>query len=134
MFIANEDENEIGLLLQETEIDFSRTIDVTSPVTVNTIISPIIQQPNGFTELLCIVNPGITVTVLFGSEWFIGTQVVNEPLSVEESQYLVFVDAALSFFDSIHDHSLAAWQGSWEATHQDTDKFPEAFIPLTNRT
>ena len=134
MFIANEYEDEISLLLQETEIDFSRTIDVTSPVTVNTIISPIIQQPNGFTELLCVINPGITVTVLSGSEWFIGTQISTESLPVDENQYLVFVDAPLYFFDSIHDHSLDEWRGYWEATHQDTDKFPEVFIPLTNRT
>jgi hypothetical protein len=38
------------------------------------------------------------------------------------------------FFDSIHDHSLTEWRDSWESTHQDTDKLPEVFIPLTNRT
>ena len=134
MFIANEDENDIGLLLQETEIDLSRTVEITSPVTVDTVISLITERPNGFTELLCIINSGITVTVLFGSEWFIGNKIDTESLPVNEDEYLVFVDAALSFFDSVHDHSLTEWQGYWEATHQDTDKFPEVFIPLTNRT
>ena len=38
------------------------------------------------------------------------------------------------YFDSVHDHSLASWEASWEATHQDTDKFPAVFIPLTNRS
>lgn len=35
--------------------------------------------------------------------------------------------------NSIHDHSLQEWRESWESTHQDTDKFPEVFIPLANR-
>ena len=130
MFIALEEENEIALFLQETAIDFSRTINVISPVAVNTIVSPSINQPNGFTEDSCIINSGVTVTVLFGSEWFIGDQI----LSGQDDDFAVFVDADPSFFDSIHDHSLAEWQDSWESTHQDTDKFPEVFIPLTNRT
>ena len=129
MCIANEDEDEIGLFLQETAIDFSRTINVISPVAVNTTISSSVEQPNGFTELLCIVNPGITVTVLVGSEWLIGDQIPSD----QENDYEVFVDADPAFFDSIHDHSLAEWQEHWEATHQDTDRFPEVFIPLTNR-
>jgi hypothetical protein len=39
-----------------------------------------------------------------------------------------------AYFDTVHDHSLSEWRESWEATHQDTDKFPEAFVPYTNRT
>jgi hypothetical protein len=130
MFIANEDEGDISLFLQETAIDFSRTINVISPVAVNTVISSSVEQPNGFTELLCIVNSGITVTVLSGSEWFIGDQILSE----QENEFAVLVDAAPEFFNNIHDHSLTEWQEHWEATHQDTDKFPGAFIPLTNRT
>lgn len=38
------------------------------------------------------------------------------------------------YFDSIHDHSLSSWKASWERDHQDTDKFPAVFIPLTNRS
>ena len=130
MFIATEDEDEIGLLLQETAIDFSRTINVISPVAVNTIISSSTEQPNGFTELLAVVNSGITVTVLFGSEWLISEQIP----SAQEDDFAVIVDADPAFFNSIHDHSLAEWQEHWENTHQDTDKFPEAFVPLTNRS
>ncbi|MCJ7714392.1 hypothetical protein MUO66_08050, partial [Candidatus Bathyarchaeota archaeon] len=129
MFIANEDENEVGLFLQETAIDFSKTINVISPVAVNTVISSSVEQPNGFTELLCIVNSGITIIVLSGSEWLIGALIPSD----QENEYEVFVDAALPFFDSIHDHSLVEWQAHWEATHQDTDRFPAVFIPLTNR-
>ena len=130
MFISTEDEGDIDLFLQETAIDFSRTINVISPVTFNTVVSPSVEQPNGFTELIAIVNPGITVTVLSGSEWFIGDQILSD----QEDEFAVFVDAAPGFFDGIHDHSLVEWQEHWEATHQDTDKFPDVFIPLTNRT
>ncbi len=65
-------------LLQEIAIDFSRTINVISPVAVNTTISSDVNQPNGFTENLCVINSGVTVTVLFGSEWFIGPQIPSE--------------------------------------------------------
>jgi hypothetical protein len=130
MFIANEDEDEIGLLLQETAIDFSRTINVTSPITINTIISSNINQPNGFTENLCVINSGVTVTVLFGSEWLIGPQISSE----QEGDFLVIAEPGDDlYFDTIHDHSLEEWRESWESTHQDTDKFPAVFIPLTNR-
>ena len=129
MFIATEDEGDIDLFLQETAIDFSRTINVISPVTFDIVVSPSAEQPNGFTELLAIVNPGITVTVLSGSAWFIGDQIPSD----QENDYEIIVDAAPGFFDSIHDHSLADWREHWEATHQDTDKFPSVFIPLTNR-
>jgi len=129
MFIANEDENNISLFLQETAIDFSRTINVVSPVLTDTIISPNVNQPNGFTEDICTINSGVTVTVLSGSEWFIGSI-----LSEQDSNFAVIAEPGNDlFFDSIHDHSLVEWRDSWESTHQDTDKFPEAFIPLTNR-
>ena len=130
MFIATEDEADIDLFLQETAIDFSRTINVISPVTFNIVVSPSAEQPNGFTELLAIVNSGITVTVLSGSEWLIGDQIPSD----QQDEYAIIVDEAPGFFDSIHDHSLVEWQEYWEATHQDTDKFPDVFVPLTNRT
>lgn len=52
----------------------------------------------------------------------------------EESESLVILEPGDdSYFNSIHDHSLSEWKDYWEATHQDTDKFPDIFIPLTNR-
>jgi len=38
-----------------------------------------------------------------------------------------------SYFETIHDHSLSEWRISWQNEHQDTNKFPEIFAPLTNR-
>jgi hypothetical protein len=130
MFVSLEDEGEIGFLLQETAIDFSRTLNIDSPITVNTTISSDVNQPNGFTENSCVINSGVTVTVLFGSEWLIGTQLS----SGQEGEFLVIAEPGNDlYFDTIHDHSLEEWQESWESTHQDTDKFPTVFIPLTNR-
>jgi hypothetical protein len=123
IFISLEDESEANLFLQEDGSDFSRTINVISPVLVDITVSPSVDQPNGFTEDSCIINPGITVTVLFGSEWLIGVQfhlIIAEPGNDD-------------YFNTIQDHSLSEWKDDWESTHQDTDKFPSVFIPLTNR-
>ena len=131
IFIGLEDEDDIALFLQETAIDFSRTINVPSPVAVDTTISSDVNRPNGFTETSCTINPGVTVTVLSGSEWLIGDIIP----SAQADEFAVIGEPGDDlYFDSIHDHSLVEWQDSWESTHQDTDKFPEAFIPLTNRT
>jgi hypothetical protein len=130
MFIALEDEGDVSLLLQETAIDFARTIVVESPVTINTVISSNPVKPNGFSELFCQINSGITVTVLEGSAWLIGEQIP----SAQEPQYAVLAEPASDeYFDTIHDHSLSEWQDAWNSQHQDTDRFPEIFAPLTNR-
>jgi hypothetical protein len=130
ILIALEDEREISLLLQETGIDLARTINVISPVLSDTIISPLIDRPNGFTETLCVINPGVTVTVLFGSEWFIGERIPAD----EANQSTVLAEPGNDlYFETIHDHSLNEWEESWGSTHQDTDRFPAVFIPLTNR-
>lgn len=131
LFIGLEDENQIGLLLQETAIDYSRTINVISPVATDTIVSSSLEQPNGFTELLCEINSGVTLTVLSTSTWLIGDLIPSE----QETEYAIFAEAGNEeeFFTSIHDHSLSEWRQAWESEHQDTDKFPDLFIPLTNR-
>lgn len=37
------------------------------------------------------------------------------------------------YFNTVHDHSLFQWQTAWQAQHQETDRFPAVFVPLTNR-
>lgn len=129
LFFALEDEGNVSLLLKETSIDFSRTVNINSPVTVNTVINADANQPNGFTENISEINSGVTVTVLFESTWFIGSLP-----STQEDEFTVLLEPGSDlYFDTIHDHSLEEWQESWESTHQDTDKFPTVFIPLTNR-
>ena len=69
--------------------------------------------------------------MLSGSEWLIGAQIP----SAQGSEFTVIAEPGNDlYFESIHDHSLSEWQDSWQSTHQDTDRFPEVFIPLTNRT
>jgi hypothetical protein len=129
LFFALEDEENVSLLLKETSIDFLRTVNINSPVTVNTVINADANQPNGFTENISEINSGVTVTVLFESTWFIGSLP-----STQEDEFTVILEPGSDlYFDTIHDHSLEEWQESWESTHQDTDKFPTVFIPLTNR-
>ena len=47
---ALEDEDAVALLLKETAIDFTRTINIESPVTGNITIGSNPDLPNGFTE------------------------------------------------------------------------------------
>jgi hypothetical protein len=47
---ALEDENEVALLLKETAIDFTKTVNIESPVTVDVTIGSNPDLPNGFTE------------------------------------------------------------------------------------
>jgi hypothetical protein len=130
ILIALEDEGSISLMLQEAGIDSGTTINVVSPVLSDTIISPSSTVPNGFTPNSCVINSGVTVTVLFGSEWFIGNPVPPD----NTDKFAISAEPVNNlYFDTIHDHSLEEWRESWEATHQDTDKFPTVFLPLTNR-
>ena len=129
LFIALEDENEASLFLQETTIDFSRTLDVISPVIIDTTVSLLSGKPNGFTSNSCTINSGVTVDVLLGSTWLIGTQ----SLEKIEAFKIIAEPGNDEYFNTIHDHSLSAWKESWELTHQDTDKFPEVFATFTNR-
>ena len=69
LFLALED---FSLYLQETTIDSVTTVTINSPVTVDTVISVDPTKPNGFTDNLCELVSGVTVTVLDGSEWLIG--------------------------------------------------------------
>ena len=131
ILFALEDEGEVSLLLKETAIDFSRTINITSPVAVDTIINADINRPNGFTENMSQINSGVTVTVLSGSKWLISAPVPSE----QQNEFTVILEPGSDlYYDTIHDHSLEEWQSSWESTHQDTDKFPAVFIPLVNRS
>ena len=132
LLIALEDENEVSLWLQETEIDYDRTIVVPSSISVDFVISSDVDKPNGFTETAAEIVLGSTVTVLLNSTWLIGSLIP----AAQAPEYGVLAEAEdeAAFLATIHDHSLSEWQGAWEAEHQDTDKFPDVFIPLTNRS
>lgn len=113
-----------SVVLQETEVN-ANTID--SPVTVNTLIPP---GSNAFTQALCSINSGVTVTVSSGSTWLIGFAIPSGDFDDFKILLEVGDDA---YWDTIHDHSLAEWRNAWIATHTPDERFPDLFVPLTNR-
>ena len=126
---ALEDENNVALLLKETAIDFTKTINIESPVTADITIGSNPDLPNAFSELTCTVNSGVTVTVNSGSTWLIGEQVP----SAQDPEFVVLLEPVDGYVDTIHDHSLSEWRTAWESQHQQDDRFPAVFAPLTNR-
>jgi len=113
-----------SVCLQETDIDAP---NLNSPVTVNTII-PV--GANAFTETECTINTGVTVTVSEGSTWYIGDRI---PSNTFDDFKIILEVGDESYYETIHDHSLSEWQNAWSREHQETDRFPELFVPLTNR-
>ncbi len=130
LFAGLEDTDEANLFLQETAIDFTRTITVSSTITVDTTISSVTGRPNGFTELICTINSSFTVTVLDGSTWLIGDII---PSSQEDDFKILLEPGNDESFDAFHDHSLSEWKDIWDTQHQNTDPFPTIFTSLTNR-
>jgi hypothetical protein len=120
------------LYLQENLIDPETTVTIFSPVIVDTVISTDPIKPNGFTEDLCQIDPGVTVTVLNGSEWLIGKPSGGGTGAVAGDGFILETDNP-QFLDSIHDHTLSEWREAWNRQHQETDRFPDTLIPLTNR-
>jgi hypothetical protein len=113
-----------SVVLQETEINAD---NISSPVTVNTLIPP---GANAFTQALCSINSGVTVTVSPGSTWLIGFAIP----SGDFDDYKIFLEVGdEGYWDTIHDHSLAEWRNAWIASHPPDDLFPDLFIPLTDR-
>ena len=127
LFLALED---FSLYLQETTIDSVTTVTINSPVTVDTVISVDPTKPNGFTDNLCEIVSGVTVTVLDGSEWLIGEATGSTGDVLNDLFLLEFGE---SYLDTIHDHTQSEWRDAWNAQHHPDDKFPDLFVPLTNR-
>lgn len=127
LLLALED---FSLYLQENTIDPVTTVTIESPVTVDTIVSNVAGKPNGFTQDLCAINAGVTVTILDTSEWLIGQQQTG---GVAANDAFLLEYGNEEFLNTIHDHTLSEWRDAWNQQHQQTDKFPDIFIPLTNR-
>ena len=119
------------LYLQENTIDPVTTITVDSPVTTNTIISDVAGKPNGFTQDLCAIDSGVTVTILEDSEWLIGQQTTVTGEAAGDGFLLEFGND--EFLNTIHDHTLSEWRDAWNSQHKETDRFPAIFEALTNR-
>lgn len=130
LFIALEDEDVLSYLLQETAIDYSRTLNIDTPVTADITISSDPELPNGFTENSAEINTGVTVTLLEDSTWFIG-----EPIpSSQADEYRVLAEPTSDeYFNTIHDHSLTEWKESWQEERGPDEGLPGLFDPLINR-
>jgi hypothetical protein len=113
-----------SVCLQETDIN---AIEITSPISVNTTIPTDI---NGFTLLSAQINFGATLTVSDGSTWYIGERI---PAIDYDNFKIILEPVNDDYYTTIHDHSLSEWRNAWQAEHQESDRFPDLFVPLTNR-
>lgn len=111
-----------SVCLQETEIDAA---EIVGPILSNLVISV-----NSFSETSCEIASGVTVTVNSGVTWYIGERI---PAADYDNYKIILEVGDDAYYDTVHDHSLSEWQDAWEREHQDTDRFPEVFVPLTNR-
>lgn len=112
-----------SLAIQETE---NTSESIVSPVTVDTLI----PFPGAFTSLSCTINNGVTVTIADTATWLIGTSIPT----ADFNNYKIILEVGdEAYYDTVHDHSLSEWRNAWNASHQDTDPFPDILVPLTNR-
>lgn len=111
-----------SVCLQETEINAA---EIVGPILSNLVISV-----NSFSETSCEIASGVTVTVNSGVTWYIGERI---PAADYDNYKIILEVGDDAYYDTVHDHSLSEWQDAWEREHQDTDRFPEVFVPLTNR-
>lgn len=100
------------------------TENIVSPVTVNTTV---VDDAYAFTENICIINSGVTVTLNSLGLWFIGTPPANE------QDKIILEPGDDAYFETLHDHSLSEWKQAWQNEHPDDVPFPEVLVPLTNR-
>ena len=120
------------LFLQETTVDAVTTATFNSPITVDTNVSDVPGKPNGFTDTECAINAGVTVTVLNGSEWLIGSP-QGSGAALTDDNFFILEFGSEEFLDTVHDHTLSEWVDAWGTQHHPDEKFPEIFVALTNR-
>jgi len=120
-FFELEDTNG-SVCLQETEVDAA---EIVGPILVDVVISA-----NAFSETSCEIGSGVTVTINDGITWYIGERI---PASTYDNFKIILEVGDDAYYDTIHDHSLSEWQNAWSREHQETDRFPDIFVPLVNR-
>jgi len=127
LFILLEDLDGSFLALEDG-IDPSNTNIIESPIAFSFSIGP---GSNGFTENLAEIVAGFTVTIEENSTWLIGFDVPSNT----EPQDLFLLDPSDTFdFNSTHEHSRNEWVEAWDREHQQTDRYPAVFEPLTTRS
>jgi hypothetical protein len=130
VFIALEDFDG-SVFLTETQPDPDKEILIKSPITTNTTISTDPERPNAYSPSLASIDAGVIVTVLNGSTWFVGVPIPDD--IAQDDSKIIAEPGNDVYYDTFHDHSLSEWRTAWEREHQDTDKFPDVFVPLVNR-
>jgi hypothetical protein len=113
----------INKYIYENALDLSNTI----------VIGPSFFVPyslpagyNGYTNLAATVASGAVVTIPYESSWFIDSDSINP------NEDFILLDPTENYTgQDEHQHSLSEWQEAWQRDHQQDDKFPDLFIPLT---
>jgi hypothetical protein len=81
---------------------------------------------NGYTNTLATVDAAAIVTIPSGSSWLIDNNTVSA------SQDFILLDLTENYTgQDEHQHSLSEWQEAWQRDHQQDDRFPSVFVPLT---
>lgn len=81
---------------------------------------------NAYTNLVATVGSAAIVTIQSGSSWLIDNNTVSA------SQDFILLDMTENYTgQDEHQHSLSEWQEAWERDHQQDDRFPSVFVPLT---
>jgi hypothetical protein len=113
-----------SIFLQETA---QQSESVVSPVLTTIVIPPDLYV---VTDTPFIIQNTGSVEILATSIMDVGGVI---PLSAY-SQFGFTVEVGDdAYFNTVHDHSLSEWKIAWQNEHQDTDRFPDIFVPLTNR-
>lgn len=81
---------------------------------------------NAYTNILATIASGVTVTIPTGSTWFVD----NDTVTAAEDFILLDKTENYTGQDE-HQHSLSEWQIAWQRDHQQDNRFPDVFIPLT---
>jgi hypothetical protein len=115
----------IDKFIYENEISLNNTLTIGPTFSISYTLP---SGVNGYTSILATVNSGVTVTITFGSEWFIGN---SSPGVITGPEEFIFLDTTENYTgEDVHLHSLGEWQTAWEREHQQDNRFPAVFLPL----
>ena len=126
IFILLED-TDGSLLTQETIIDSTNTVTI-GPVFTGNYTIP--SGSNAFSFSPVIVEITATITVSFGSSWFISTFIPTGPVAND----LFIVEPNDNYnFNALHEHSRGEWLAAWRRENSPDSSLPTIFDPLISR-
>jgi hypothetical protein len=130
-------EDTIFELLLETggqdKFVYENSLDTANTLNIGPTVSSDYTLPvgfNGYTAFLATIESTVTVTLSDGSTWLID-QGQYDPTAFVNQDFII-LDATENYTgQDTHQHSLSEWQEAWERDHQQDNRFPALFIPLT---